>query len=170
MSFAPGYSAVELASWLPDVIRVLNETGTPFALAGGGAVLVYGRRPRTRDLDFFVDVDAPAWQALATAFRAHGFRVESKSSWQQRVWAAPYYADILLAEVDLQREAVHAARPHALAGVETRVVPPEHLIALKVVAGRPRDQLDVEDLRLNVPDLDHGKIAELLAPFDLAWP
>ena len=165
-----GYTGAELAAWLQRVVGILHATGLAHALGGGCAVLLYGRRARTRDVDFFVVASPDAWQALPDTLAPTGLLVERKAAWHYRLWDAPKYADLILAEVPAQVEAVQAAVLRNLAGVDVRVMPPEHLVALKVLAGRPRDRRDVGEIVDEVPDLDPATIARLLAPFEVPWP
>lgn len=57
-----------------------------------------------------------------------------------------------------------------LANVDVPVVPPEVLVALKMVAGRPRDLRDVEDILENTETVDRVEVDRLLAPYELSLP
>ena len=98
-----------MAAWLQRVVGILADTGLAHALGGGGAVMLYGRRSRTRDIDFFVVASPDAWEALPMTLAAAGLRVERKAAWHYRLWDEPKYADLILAEVPVQVEAVTAA-------------------------------------------------------------
>jgi len=165
MSSASGYTGLELAEWLEEITFVLREASIPFALIGGASVMLYGQRSRTRDVDFLVELQENGWLELDLRLTAAGLRVEPKGPWHQRVWRDRMYADLILAEVPLQTEAIVCARVHVLAGVQLPVAPPEYIVALKCLAGRPQDLRDVAEIREGVTDLDEALVARLLAPF-----
>jgi hypothetical protein len=55
--------------------------------------------------------------------------------------------DIVLAETDYQREAIRRARTESTGGgVEVRVLRLEDVLVHKLIAGRPRDVADIEDI------------------------
>ena len=49
-----GSTPSELALHLAALRPVLEDAGVPHALIGGAAVMTYGLRARTRDLDFLI--------------------------------------------------------------------------------------------------------------------
>lgn len=165
-----GFTKDDLAEWLARIMGFLRAAGPSFALVGGASVLLYGRRARTRDVDVLVVTTDEVWADLDQLALAHGLRPERKGPWHWRLWSEPMYADLLRAEVPLQVEAVLAAKLHDFAGIAVPVAPPEHVVALKVVAGRPGDLRDVGEIAERVPDLDRQEVRRLLAPFDLDWP
>jgi len=165
-----GYTKDELGEWLCNVAGLLREAGVGFALIGGASVMLYGKRSRTRDVDFLVAVADDEWTRLGVRAESAGFRVERKSKWHWRIWSGAMYADLVRAGVTLELEAVRTATERDFVGVAVRVARPEHIVALKVLAGRPQDRRDVGEICDGVPDLDRDLVRELLAPFDVAWP
>lgn len=164
-----GYTADELATWVLKIRALLDECGEPYALMGGAAVMLYGRRARTRDIDFVV---LGSHAGLADRALAQGLIVERKSEWHLRLWSADraHYADIVAADAPLLEDGVRRASVVPIAGVDVPVVPLEVLVALKVIAGRPRDLRDVADILESRPEADREEIGRLLAPFGLALP
>lgn len=165
-----GYSRDELADILVATAELLREVAPHHALIGGAAVMVYGERARTRDVDFLVAFGDSEREELIARAEARGMRVERKAPWHLRLWRADHYADIVTAEVDLQLSAVRTARELTLHLGEVRIVDVEHLVALKVLAGRPRDKQDVENILELHPELDRERVQALLAPWGLALP
>lgn len=163
-----GYTAEELRAWLMLLEPILRAAAEPFAVFGGVAVMHYGRRARTVDVDFLVDGTLERLSELAAAA---GLVVERKSDWHRRLWAADrsIYADVVLADTDLTRSAVRGARTGIIADVELPIVPPEALVALKVIAARPRDLRDVADVLENTT-VDREAVNALLAPYELTLP
>ncbi len=131
--------------------------------------MLYGRRARTRAIDFIVLARGPD---VAQRALAEDLIVEEKSEWHLRVWSADraHYADLVDANDPLLEEGVRRARVAQLAGVDVPVVPAEVLVALKVIAGRPRDLRDIEDIYEHTANLDRDAIERLLAPFGLDAP
>jgi len=161
-----GYSGAELADWLADIVAVLQSSGVPFALIGGASVMLYGKRSRTRDVDFLVALEPRRWPILDDRLKHAGLRVESKGLWHHRAWRGQLYADLVLAEVPEQAAAIAEAVVHEMTGVAVPVAPPEYVVALKLIAGRPQDLRDVEEIRECVADLDEKLVARLLAPYE----
>lgn len=165
MSSTSGYTGPELAEWLEEMTFLLREASIPFALIGGASVMLYGQRSRTRDIDFLVQLQENSWPVLDQRLTDAGLRVEAKGPWHHRVWRDRMYADLILAEVPVQTEAIAQARMLLLAGIELPVAPPEFIVALKRLAGRPQDLRDIAEIREGITDLDEALVARLLAPF-----
>ena len=143
---------------------------TRYALMGGGAVMLHGRRARTRDVDFIVALDEPQFDALLARAVERGLQAERKSSWHMRVRRdGAVYADVVLADAPILVDAVQSAVPRSFCGTMVPVISAEHLIALKVLAGRPRDLRDVADIVETQPALNVAKVQRLLADFDVEW-
>ena len=166
-----GYSAAELAPWAVEVHELLSGAGVAHVLIGGAVVQLYAKRARTRDVDYLVRVGPERVASLRERLTEAGLRVETKAPWHLRAWKSDIlYADLVVAEVPVQDEIIDKAVLHDVAGSQIPLATPEHLIVLKVIAGRPRDLRDVEDVRESVAQLDDAEIARMLAEFDLAWP
>lgn len=168
-SSGTGYTAGELSTWIARVCAILDKRGEPFALMGGAAVMLFGRRARTRDIDF---IALGSRDSLLKSAADDGLVVEVKSEWHVRLWSADraHYADVVDANAPLLEEGVRRARRMTLANVDVPVVPPEVLVALKMVAGRPRDLRDVEDILENTETVDRVEVDRLLAPYELSLP
>ncbi len=162
-----GYSRDELADILLAVAALLQDTAPPYALIGGAAVMAYGERARTRDVDFLVDFQGDQQALVIARAEAAGMRVERKAPWHLRLWRGEQYADLVTAEVDVQRSAVRCAQEADLRVGRVRLVDVEHLVALKVLAGRPRDRQDVENIVEMNPGLDRVQVRRLLEPWGL---
>jgi predicted nucleotidyltransferase len=161
-----GFTRDELRAFLQTMCTLLDEHAQPYALIGGAAVMHHGRRARTRDIDFVVVGDTAA---LSSAASAAALIVERKSTSHLRLWTQDraHYADILDADVPFLDAAVRAALRVELAGVSVPIVSAEVLVALKIIAGRPRDLRDVEDILENQPGLSRAHVDAILQPFGL---
>jgi predicted nucleotidyltransferase len=106
-----------------QLLRRLSEAGVDFVLIGGLAVNAWGVIRGTKDLDIVVAPDSENLKKLATVAVVQGLD------------GVPSYAE-------LRPSAVEAD----ILGVKVAVCSIDALKRMKQVAGRPRDQVDLEDL------------------------
>lgn len=134
-----------------------------WALIGGLAVSVHAEPRTTRDVDVVVAVAGdPEAEQVVIALRNRGYRdypagaaLERKDT--KRLAGYRFLApgaedqgllvDVLFAFSGVEPEIVAAAEVlEVFAGVAVPVVQPGHLLALKLLAGRPRDREDAREL------------------------
>jgi hypothetical protein len=162
---------------LAVLVRVLEETGTPYALIGGVAVQLYTEEPRTTaDLDVALSsrVDVPR-EALAAA----GFSPDGEYAWSEN-WRGPapehtprkrrvavqFSADDLMARVVSNAEAV------SVGSFWIKLATISDLVLLKLAAAeepmrrphkRLQDTVDVLHLLEEHTELDTVAVRERLA-------
>lgn len=137
---------------------------------GAQAVAVYGVPRTTDDVDVTIDLGDRDIASFVPALRRAGFSpaiADEAFARETRVFpvihdASGWSIDIVLAGPGLEHEFLDAARTIEIAGHAVPVIAPEHLIALKVLAGRPKDLEDVRGL-IRIAELDHGRVEETLA-------
>ena len=133
-----------LAASFRTALHAADETytrlGIPHALIGGVAVGAYAEPRATKDIDFLVGDEAFDSRGLVVSFRA-GVPLEAAGVPVDSVPVDPRYEA-------LYRDALRTAVDSGEGAV--RIVRPEYLAALKLVAGRGRDLDAVSDM------LDHG--------------
>jgi hypothetical protein len=150
-----------------DVVSVLARTleraGLAHALIGGHAVNTWLEPRFTADIDLVIAVDAAALGRFREALAAEGFVVDVEHGAQQtsgpdfvRLVSADGLArvELQVAKTPFQREVIQRARTDE-SGL--RVATPEDLIVMKLIANRPRDQVDLTGL-LGLPALDWSYI------------
>jgi len=164
-----GYERPELEELLVAISDLLRSEAPTHALMGGVAVMYYAQRAYTRDVDFIVAYAPGEREGLIAAAEAKGWRAERKGPWHLRIHCLGKFADIIDAEVELQVQAARSAVDVATEAGAVRIVPLEHLVALKWLARRPRDVADVMVIHQSWPDLDVARVNELLAPFGERW-
>jgi hypothetical protein len=164
-----GSTASELALQLAALRPVFAAARVDYAMMGGAAVMTYGLRARTRDLDFLVAGGDDALTRVATAAAEHGWRVERKSGWHIRLWRGAFFSDVVAGATELEHEAVRRASVRLLADQPVSTIAAEHLCALKLLAGRPRDLRDVGELHDAWVALDVALVNALLRPFAVQW-
>lgn len=147
----------ELGIALAKAITEFGAAGIPFALVGGLAIGVRADPRVTRDIDFVVPADDDAQaESVVFALQQRGFRVEAVfvrdegriSTVRTRHPAAPdVLVDLLLSNARIEREIVEQASWEEVAtGIECPVAQSWHLLAMKVLANRRKDQPDLQDL------------------------
>jgi hypothetical protein len=157
---------------LASAVKQLDEADIPYALVGGLAVGVRADPRVTRDIDFVVPVagDDEA-EARVFALQQRGFMVQSVfvrrggriSTVRTRHRSAPeIFIDLLFSNARIESEIVaEATSENVTRQIRCRVAQPWHLIAMKVYANRPKDQLDLQELvvRADRATLDRARKA-----------
>jgi|GEM_PF-1855766 len=165
----PVYDRLALEQILIAVSELLRSTAPRHALIGGVAVMYYASRAYTQDVDFLVAYGPGEKERLAQLAQDKGWTVERKGPWHLRIHCFGTFADLVDAEVPLQIGAADDARAIETATGVVRITPVEHLVALKVLADRPRDRADIAIIADECADIDVAKVNELLAPFGESW-
>jgi len=175
---------------LLDAVAVIERLRIPYAVMGGFAARVWGLPRPTFDADIAVAVDADGLQQLFVALEEEGFDIpqEHKTGFldviagfqkakvnrflDRHVW----HTDLFVVAGEFLSSALARARRATIAGTALRVMAPEDIILLKLIAYRRKDQADVEEILAVSTDLDvaylQGWAARLgigdrLAEFDL---
>jgi hypothetical protein len=166
-------SAFERA--LADVQRFIRAVDAPSAVIGGVALISWGRARNTTDIDVAI-ATAPE-EAETLIQQARRFTI------QPRIEEAGLFAreslvlllqhaptgipvDVSFAQLDFERAALQAAVDRPFGAVTVRVPHPQALIVYKMVAARPKDIEDVQDLLLRGVEVDSAQVLETLAGFD----
>lgn len=143
----------------------LRQIGVAFALIGGLAVSLRAEPRTTRDVDLAVALkDDAGAERVIRGLLGLGYRVVQQleqdrtrrlASVRLSLPDAPRIGiviDLLFASSGIEREVVAAAEElEILRGLRMRVATAAHLVALKILAGRPQDRADVHAL---LPELD----------------
>ena len=142
-----------LAEAFERAVDALGETRAAYALIGGFAVAHHGLPRPTRDVDLLLHVPRVALPALLEAFRDRGFELDLERVLRElrddRLSEIRYRGvrvDLLDAVLPVFVRAVERAESVEIAGRPVRVVRPEDLIELKMIAGREDDLRDVKGI------------------------
>lgn len=162
---------------LLEGIAEIERLGIPYAVMGGFAARAWGLPRPTYDADIAVAVDDDGRARLLDALEAAGFDVptehqrgflDSVGGFQKikvnryadgHVWST----DIFVAGEGLLTSALQRARSMTIAGVAVRVMAPEDIILLKLIANRRKDLADIEELVVMCRDLDRRYLREWAA-------
>lgn len=138
--------------------RILEETGTSWALIGGHAVNVWVEPRATADIDITVAADPAGLERLRRALEAAGLRVELDLGAEQP--SGPDFIRLVSADRAVVLEVQHAKTrlqasllDRAVRHGDVRVATVEDLLVLKLIAYRSKDRADLVSLA-RLPALD----------------
>lgn len=167
---------IHLQNALARLDEDLRKIGLRWALLGGVAVSALSEPRTTRDLDVAIAVESDTEaEDVVREFFARGYhfhdpveQVETGRIATIRLLAPKdrdVVVDLLFASSGIEPEIVAAARPlEILPDLIVPVISMGHLLALKILAGRPQDRADAANLlRYAAP----GDLAETRAALDL---
>lgn len=132
-----------LSDALVAVHDLLVDASVDHALCGGLAANLYREEVRaTADVDLYLVIGAAPLVELTRSFEEAGWRAHP--SWRRAEQLRLERDDLprvdcLIAGTDFERQAVRNAVGIRIAGRDMKVLTPEDLIVLKLVAGRSRD-------------------------------
>lgn len=154
-----------LETVLTDAANALADGGVPFALIGGVAAILYGNTRATRDVDLSVAVEAGAVPAVFQILQRAGFvDVRQVGPVIQAAHPNGYRLYLLLAESAFEQEVIDGAAERALSdGQRVPLARIEDVVAFKLLAGRPRDFRDIEELFEHNPHPDKERLRTMVA-------
>ena len=132
-----------------EVLQLFNERGVPYAVSGAFALQAHtGICRDTKDLDLFlVAEDVPA---ALRYLKQDGFETEVRDPiWLAKAHRGEFFVDLITgmsnAVVTVDRSWIERAQPALVAGVATRILGAEELIASKLFVTR-RERFDGADV------------------------
>lgn len=140
-----------IADTLRDLCAALNGIGQGWYLFGAQAALLRGSRRLTSDIDVTLLPGEVPSHAVVTRLAAVGFtlRVDDVDDFVARTRVIPVVHDVSGMPVDvvlggpgLEELFLSSSETVSLAGVEIPVPTADHLVVMKLLAGRPRDLED----------------------------
>lgn len=154
------------------LLGLLDEAGVEYAVIGGHAVNAWLEPRFTADLDVTVHAPAAGMASLRGLLEARGYRVTrehgtdlaSGSDFVRFVSdGTGITLEVQSAKTEFQREVVR--RAGAVVGAP-RIATPEDLIVLKLIASRPKDQIDLLGL-VQLDGLDWAYVERWAAAWDV---
>lgn len=158
--------------------HALAAVDAPKAVIGGLAMTAWKHARYTRDADVLVAIDRHRVGEVVAALVAAGFHPRHEPplriidgqgivqfTFQPPGALMPFQFDVLLTVGEFQRETVARAVPWPLPGgaEPVRVVRPDDLLVIKLLAGRIIDRADAAMiLRENRPDIDFERLHSAL--------
>lgn len=166
---------------LLESIAQVERLGISYAVMGGFAARAWGLPRPTFDADIAVAVDADGMLRLLAALEGAGFDVppEHKTGFldsvggfkkakvnrfvDRHVWST----DLFVVEGAFLRSALARARQAAIGQQQVRVMAPEDIILLKLIANRRKDLADAEEIVAVCADLDVPYLRDWAARLDI---
>lgn len=157
--------------------KVLSRKKLRWYVFGAQAVNVHGVPRMSADVDVTVDVPSAERASLLGALKRASFvaRVEDIESFAKRTRVLPFFheptgmpLDLVIAGEGLEVSFLERAQMVDLGGFRVPVISIEDLVVAKIVAGRPKDLEDVQNLIAIHPegDLDVRRIRKVLGDLD----
>jgi hypothetical protein len=141
-------------------VQLFEREGIPYALMGGLAVRIHALPRATFDVDFTALLDRSRLPSLYDLVEGLGHSIPEaqRGGWLDTVRGLPVVkfvvwggesaidVDVFLAETDFQREVLRRRQRQEIDHFQSWFVTPEDLILLKLLAARPKDLVDVNDI------------------------
>jgi hypothetical protein len=172
------FSPPPFAELLAELQRVFAALGLRWFLFGAQAAILYGVARLSADVDITVDLGDKSSRDLVDVLAAAGFelRVADAAGFVEATAVLPFVhrasripVDVVLAGPGLEEQFFAGTQERAVGEARVPVVSAEDLVAMKVLAGRPRDIGDVEAiLRVHGDDLELLRIRTTLGLLETA--
>jgi len=158
---------------LTEMLAALTDASVRTVLFGGYAVVTWGIPRATFDVDMLVDADEAGVSKSLEALERHGFAVDAiyKRGWRDHVRDMPLVkvqmfragravtGDLFLVATPLQRSAFARSLTVRVPGIapDVQVISAADLILFKLLADRPKDRLDVQNVLTvqGIPDPEY---------------
>ncbi len=158
----------DLSDALREIAGIFESMQVRYVVMGGLAVRVYGIPRPTHDVDFTVALGRHNLQRFFDRAANAGYMIPEPylQGWVDQVAGMPLVKvrsnlgahsidiDIFLAESTFQDSLLARRRSEDFERGRIWFVSPEDLVLLKLIAGRPRDYLDVQDVLFTQGQLD----------------
>lgn len=137
---------------LCQTVAIIENLGLTYALIGGLAVLKYGGRTTTVDADVTLAAGLEGVKNLLREVRQCGWHPdpnEAETAIERgmiRWWIGEVRVDVVLAQIEFQKRLIRDAKLDDVFGYPIRFARLEDLVLLKLLADRPVDRRDVEEL------------------------
>lgn len=151
---------------LASYLHAFFGTASDWAVIGGHAANLYRAEARaTVDTDVLVAATGRSIEEIAVAMGRDGWSVRAMpdGNWLLRVKHPKLgVVDVIAAETAYQAAALARARATEFDGIPLRALAVEDVLIHKMIAGRFKDEADVEDILRADPDLDDDYLGHWL--------
>jgi hypothetical protein len=172
------FSPPLIAELLAELQRVFSGLRLRWFLFGAQAAILYGVARLSADVDITVDPGDTSSREIVDALAAAGFdlRVADAAGFVEATRVLPFVhrasripVDVVLAGPGLEDQFFAGTQEHVIGEARVPVASAEDLVAMKVLAGRPRDVGDVEAiLRVHGDTLDLHRVRTTLGLLETA--
>lgn len=153
-----------------DILEQLVSEGSlkRYAIGGATAAGFHGEPLATRDIDVFIFIDPPTGSMLVSLQPLYSRLAQLGFSnfEEEGILIHEFPVQFLSASPGLESEAVEMAILAEWDGHRIRVMSPEHLAAIALTVGRPKDRARLVYL-VELPTFDRPKFSEILRRYGL---
>jgi len=152
-----------------EVINDLQDKGLikEYAIGGGVAGIFYTEPCYTKGLDIFVYADSNIFSGLISFSAIYDYLVSRGFKWEgEHIRVFNTLVQFLPAN-DLELDAIRKANEIDYQGVNTKVFTAEHVIAIALKTGRPKDMERVRNIVDQYKELDYTKLYDILKRYGL---
>lgn len=144
---------------IDSFIKLAHKEGVRMVMVGGGAVNFHGYQRHSADVDFWIETTATNLEKLISVFNKMGYKLDE---FPRKVKTGEQNISVKFSPADLNLElitnfSVNKSFTDAFDSSETVVAPDtgltwrvlslEDLIISKIKSARPKDLLDVQELK-----------------------
>jgi hypothetical protein len=155
------------------LLVALDRSGLDYVVIGGHAVNVWLEPRFTADVDVTIQAGPAGMDRLKDVLGGEGYRVIREHG--ADVASGPDFVrfvsqgegvtlEVQTAKTEFQRESLRRA---AASGNVPRIATPEDLIVMKLIANRPKDQIDLQGL-VQLDGLDWAHVERWAAEWDVS--
>lgn len=135
------------------LVSFLNKEKFEYIIIGGMAAAVLGEPRVTGDIDVDILLDKDNISDFLEKAKKAGFKIDKQRSTERAAKTSifqidyeDYRVDLIIASIDLEKDAFKRKKAITMYGVKAFFPTAEDLILLKIVPGRPKDLIDVENI------------------------
>jgi hypothetical protein len=146
---------------IESFIKLANKYKVKMIMIGGGAVNFHGYQRHSADVDFWIDTDYENMNNLLKVFNEMGYEIEKFPSQVLNkmqnisIKFSPYDLDLeLITRFSINKsfeEAYNSSEEEIIRGeklLKWKVLSYDDLITSKIKSSRPKDLLDIEELKI----------------------
>lgn len=161
---------------LERIAEKLKKLKISYMVIGGQAVLLYGEPRLTKDIDITLGVDVDSLSAVENMTVTANLKplVENASEFVNKTYVYPcednksgIRIDFIFSNSLYEKTAIKRARKIKIGRSFVKFASPEDIVIHKIIAGRPVDIKDVENISLKQPELDRTYILRWLKKFEI---
>ncbi len=161
---------------LERITGKLKKLKISYMVIGGQAVLLYGEPRLTKDIDITLGVDVDSLSAVENMAAKANLKplVENASEFVNKTYVYPcedknsgIRIDFIFSNSLYEKTAIKRARKIKIGKSFIKFASPEDIIIHKIIAGRPVDMKDAENISLKQRKLNRDYILRWLKKFEI---
>ncbi|MGE0105147.1 MAG: nucleotidyl transferase AbiEii/AbiGii toxin family protein [Blastocatellales bacterium] len=167
-----------LFTCLRELVALFDDLSIRYTTIGGIAIAMVSEPRFTRDIDTVILIEREDWESFIQEAVNHGFEPRNKDPLDfaqlHRIFLLTHRktgitVDISLGALPFEEEMINRSVIAEKGELRLKVPTPEDLIIMKIIAGRPKDLMDIDSIMKIHKNLDikrvrfwAGQFAEVL--------